>query len=209
MYLAVGTYILGGPGSSVNTSTDLVTWTDTNVDFHAFPRIGPGYLLLLGMFGDRQTSLTTDGKNFRTLPVTFSDLSDARFGADTWVAVGPGGSILSSRDAAIWNPRSSGTTVNLKGVAYGAGTFVAVGENGLIIQSGPAATGAPLLIQTRLNQTGEFVLVVGGEAGRQYEVQLSDDLLRWVDWITATPGQAWTFSPSNGARFYRAVPLAP
>jgi hypothetical protein len=208
MYLAVGTYVFAA-NSTVYTSTDLITWTRTNVDFHAFPRFGPGYFLLLGMFGDRRASTTTDATTFETAPVTFSNSSDATYGNGTWVAVGLGGALFSSSDGRVWYPRPSGTTVNLRAVAYGAGTFVAVGENGLILQSGRAASGASLLSRARFNGAGGFVFVLDGEAGRQYAVQTSDDLSNWVNWTTAAPGQTWTVSPSNSARFYRALPVAP
>lgn len=55
----------------------------------------------------------------------------------TFVAVGEGGTILTSPDGATWTVRSSGTSHSLGGVTYGNKTFVAVGDSGTILQSDP------------------------------------------------------------------------
>src|ERR1700722_16673433 len=51
------------------------------------------------------------------------------------VAVGTGGTILTSADGTTWVRRASGPTSWLVGVAYGAGQYVAVGDNGTILLS--------------------------------------------------------------------------
>jgi hypothetical protein len=48
------------------------------------------------------------------------------YGNGTFVAVGDGGTILTSPDVASWTQRTSGGQ-SLYGVAYGKGLFVAVG----------------------------------------------------------------------------------
>jgi len=51
------------------------------------------------------------------------------------VAVGDGGTILTSPDGVSWTERDSGTSNWLWGVTYGNGTFVAVGDYGTILTS--------------------------------------------------------------------------
>ncbi len=51
------------------------------------------------------------------------------------VAVGTGGTILSSADGRTWTRRSSGTAEWLVGVTYGAARFVVVGDRGTILTS--------------------------------------------------------------------------
>src|SRR5215467_9958896 len=66
---------------------------------------------------------------------TSNTLHSASFGAGSYVAVGDGGSILSSTDTITWIPRMSGTTNRLNGVRYGASGFMAVGDQGTILNS--------------------------------------------------------------------------
>jgi hypothetical protein len=65
---------------------------------------------------------------------TISDLHSVTYGDGTFVAVGNGGTVLSS-SGSNWVKRYSGVTDALYGVAYGDGTFVAVGEFGTILSS--------------------------------------------------------------------------
>ena len=65
---------------------------------------------------------------------TISDLHSVTYGDGTFVAVGNGGTVLSS-SGSNWVKRYSGATDALYGVAYGNGTFVAVGEFGTILSS--------------------------------------------------------------------------
>jgi BNR repeat domain protein len=62
-------------------------------------------------------------------------LFSVTYGNGTFVAVGVGGTILTSPDGVNWTQRTSGTSNNLFGVAYGNGTFVAVRSNGAILTS--------------------------------------------------------------------------
>jgi hypothetical protein len=54
-------------------------------------------------------------------------LNGVAYGNGRFVAVGNGGTILTSPDGVSWTQRTSGTIYPLYGVAYGNGTFVAVG----------------------------------------------------------------------------------
>ena len=51
------------------------------------------------------------------------------------VAVGDGGTLLSSPDGATWTRRTGGTDLTLYDVAHGGGHFVAVGQAGKILES--------------------------------------------------------------------------
>jgi hypothetical protein len=103
-------------------------------------------------------------------------------GPGTLVAVGDGGTILSSPDGANWTRRDSGTTDWLVGVTYGDGKFVAVGDNGRVLTSpdGTAWTRVPQSATTaRLNnvihRAGIFVAV--GESGT---ILTSPDAASWT-----------------------------
>ncbi len=62
-------------------------------------------------------------------------LNAVAYGNGIFVAVGSGGTILSSPDGTTWTPQASGTSVELSGVAFGNGLFVAVGSQGSILTS--------------------------------------------------------------------------
>jgi hypothetical protein len=57
------------------------------------------------------------------------------YGNGLFVAVGEGGTILTSPDGVSWTRQTSGTYYPLHGVAYGNNTFVAVGEYSTILTS--------------------------------------------------------------------------
>ena len=64
-----------------------------------------------------------------------STLEGIAAGSAGLVAVGDGGTILTSTDGSTWTHRASGTTSSLFGVAYGAGQYVAVGDVGCVLLS--------------------------------------------------------------------------
>jgi hypothetical protein len=51
----------------------------------------------------------------------FNDLNGVTYGNGLFVAVGEGGTILTSPDGASWTRRTSGTSNRLRGVTYGNG----------------------------------------------------------------------------------------
>ena len=66
---------------------------------------------------------------------TNSSLYGITYGNGMFVAVGQGGTILTSTGGTNWTARSSGTGAVLADVTYGDGTFVAVGYGGRFVTS--------------------------------------------------------------------------
>ena len=62
-------------------------------------------------------------------------INSVTYGNSLYVAVGSGGTILTSYDSDSWTPVYGGITTNLNHVCYGNGKFVAVGASGTIIYS--------------------------------------------------------------------------
>lgn len=80
----------------------------------------------------------------------------------------------------------------------------------LTVQPAPAAGGELRLGPLLQLANGSFQLTVTGEAGRSYTVQVSNDLVNWVNWTnfitTANPAQVLDTTATNQpVRFYRAV----
>src|SRR3989442_6022940 len=68
------------------------------------------------------------------------NLSAVAYGNGEFVAVGFGGTILTSTDGVSWVQRQSGTQNYLKGVAYGNGQYVAVGDSDVFLTPGTILT---------------------------------------------------------------------
>ncbi|MEW6159493.1 MAG: Calx-beta domain-containing protein, partial [Verrucomicrobiota bacterium] len=64
-----------------------------------------------------------------------SDLYGITYGLSKFIAVGAGGTILTSTDQQSWAAVSSGTTNDLESVTFGNNLFVAVGKKGTILSS--------------------------------------------------------------------------
>jgi hypothetical protein len=65
------------------------------------------------------------------------------YGGGQFVAVGDGGTIISSPDGYSWTNQTSGVSSFLHGVAYADGQYAAVGDGGLILISSNAAAWTP------------------------------------------------------------------
>src|SRR5438552_3388856 len=71
-------------------------------------------------------------------PDTIQNLHSISYGNGAYVAVGSGGTIISSEDTLTWSSLPSGTSNDLSGVVFGNGMFVTVGKSG-------SSTGATIL----------------------------------------------------------------
>ena len=123
------------------------------------------------------------------------DLIAVAYGAGQYVAVGGGGTILSSSDGTSWTQRTSGTTNSLRSIVYGGGQFVAVGgdehdpnRKAIVVTSKDGLswslveTGVQNILRGVAYGAGRFVAVGGSgsiilssEDGIQWETRLEYD----------------------------------
>jgi uncharacterized delta-60 repeat protein len=111
---------------------------------------------------------------------TSQDLWGVCYGEQTLVAVGTGGTILTSNNGISWNQQPSGTTNWLLAVAYGQGEFVAVGDVGTILYSSYGNTWNQVTVGgARLNGVayGREIWLAVGEGGA---VARSSDGVHWT-----------------------------
>ncbi|MDB6126183.1 MAG: hypothetical protein JWM35_79 [Verrucomicrobia bacterium] len=111
---------------------------------------------------------------------TSQNLWGVCFGGGQFVAVGEGGTILTSPDGSTWTARNSGTAAWITGVTFANQLYVAVGDQGTIVTSPDAATWTRRAIGgPRLNGVaygnGRFLAV-----GEQGTVQVSTDAVTWT-----------------------------
>ncbi len=136
----------------------------------------------------------------RIATTTASDLWGVGYGGSQFVAVGTGGTILTSPDGTVWSAGVSGTTEWLLAVACSDRLYVVVGDHGTILTSPDARTWTPRSSGTsaQLNGIafggGRFVAV--GEAGT---VCTSSDAIAWS--TTTLPIDTWlrgiTYGPDS------------
>jgi len=126
------------------------------------------------------------------------------YGSNTFVAVGYGGTILTSPDGITWTSQTSGTTNNLLGIAYGNNTFVAVGNSGTILTSPDGTTWTSRILGTSINLRGIIyannIFVACGASGA---LLTSPDGTTWTSRISGTT--ALLFSIAYGYGTFVAV----
>ena len=170
-----------GPNGTILTSADAVTWTQQTSGTTAllnscassitgvYAGVGAGGAVVLSTNGN--TTWSTPGSGVTT------DLYAIANGNLRFVAVGAGGTIITSGDGGGWSASTSNVTADLRGVTYGVvaqadGTttnlFVAVGANGTVVTSPDAVVWTTLAPFTNKNLRavtygGRFVAV--GEGG--------------------------------------------
>jgi hypothetical protein len=88
--------------------------------------------LALVAFSQQQPPPSGVGEVWR---VVSAPLFGVTYGGGQFVAVGGGGTLLTSLDGLTWQRVGSGTNRGLDGVTYGGGRFVAVGRYGVILTS--------------------------------------------------------------------------
>jgi hypothetical protein len=107
-------------------------------------------------------------------------LNDVTFGGGMFLTVGANGTLLTSPDGKAWLRRSSGTETSLGGVAFGDRRFIIAGRAGLILESGQlAAPPEPPTLTASLAKGGKPRLMIAGQAGQLYRVEVSSDLRQW------------------------------
>jgi photosystem II stability/assembly factor-like uncharacterized protein len=74
---------------------------------------------------------------------TSQTLRAVAYANNEFVAVGSGGTILTSPDGVTWTSRSSGTTQDILAITYGNGTFMAVGPGVILISADGTAWRSP------------------------------------------------------------------
>lgn len=120
------------------------------------------------------------------------------------VAVGDGGTLVTSTDSATWTSRTSGTTARLNAVAYGQLTYVAVGDGGTILRSTDATTWTAASSGTTSDLYGVALFgstwVAVGAGGTMFK---SSDA--GVTWTAATSGTTSTLRGLGGSGRFVAV----
>ncbi len=149
-------YVVVGDNGTIITSSDGETWTNRSptiaglshlyaICYQVTSTSPSGRFIAVGAGGKAVTS--TDGYSWSALTSgTAQDLNGITFFQSKWVAVGNGGTVLTSADdGANWSAQTSNTANNLLAVTVGGdlgNKLVAVGANGTCVVSTDATTWA-------------------------------------------------------------------
>ena len=177
-----GQYVAVGTRGTIVTSANATKWTERDTPTSSgleSVAYGNGRFVAVGFKGTILYS--GDGRRWVTAKSGTTEwLNDVTFGGGMFVAVGANGTLLTSPDGKAWLRRSSGTETTLGGVAFGDRRFVIAGRAGLILESGQlAAPPEPPTLSAALASGGKPRLVIAGQAGQLYRVEVSSDLRQW------------------------------
>lgn len=219
-YVAVGT---GDYGSDeIWTSADATAWTRrenpdplhralSSVTFGGGRFVAVSYLdMYVG--SDVPAILTSSDGMAWTLQSpgqNQADLLGVAYGNGLYVAVGSGGTILTSPDAATWTQRETPTTAQLNAVAFGSGLFVAVGDGRTVLTSTDGTEWAPRHVDSGIANTlygiahtdSQFVVVAGNASGAPHSggsILTSSDGITWVARTIPTSEPLRTVTAGNG-----------
>ena len=124
---------LDGGSFARRTATD--DWLVSPVDTGVVHGVSVGLSTAVAV-GDGWAGSSPDGHDWQLQEIpTTKALESVTWGADTFVAVGVEGEMLSSPDGEVWSALWSRTNEDLDAVAWGGDRFVAVGGAGTIVWS--------------------------------------------------------------------------
>jgi HYDIN/CFA65/VesB-like, Ig-like domain len=142
-----GTFVAVGDHVTILASNDATNWDALSEGTASAGFNGAAYgnklWTVVGDYGISWFYDSTTGSNWvSSLPTSQQTLHAVTYGNGSFVAVGDGGTIVTSSDGITWTPRTSGSTNDLLAVAYGNSAFVAVGTKGTILVSGAGVAGS-------------------------------------------------------------------
>jgi hypothetical protein len=169
---------------------------------------GPGNALVLSS----QTLLTSsDGTHWsapRSGPFPWGRCVRAVYAHGTYAVLCYNGNMFTSTNLTDWTFHSSGYAPFFNDLAFGNGRFVAVGNGGAIMRSASVPSWPLELAPLPPPGPAGFGLTASGPAGRNWEIDVSADLLGWTPltnlWSTSTLLQFIDpDAPKYSRRFYR------
>ena len=128
---ANGTWVAGGTGGALRTSTNATTWVTQTSQFGATTifsvAYGNGTWVAGGTGGTLRTS-TNNGVTWNTQTSNFgtSIINTVAYGNGTWVAGGANGAVRTSTDAINWNTQTIPGVIgsSVQAIAYGGNIFI-------------------------------------------------------------------------------------
>jgi hypothetical protein len=208
-------------GTQTSVSIDGTTWATFD------QKVGLGISLTELAYANGQFVGVSIGGNFDS-PLIFNSSDGIRWDfqqtskdlygicsvGDNFVAVGVGGTILSSSNAVTWTVEASASSQNLYSIAYGNGRFVAVGDSGTILATGPFFVPG-VLSRIQFSHSLGFECSVSANPGQSFAFEVSTNLVKWnvLNVLNAGTNTSIKFTDQTaanfGQRYYRSAASNP
>jgi PKD repeat protein len=198
-----GRWISAGSGPSVLVSPDGANWHRLTSDAQAYGDFrgvaSDGAVIVAvgqggGWFGSGMIGLSRDGSTLEvTEPPNLEPLLDVAWGDGRFVAVGDGGTILTSPDGLSWTPRPSGVASDLVRVRWDGEGFTAMGDDGVALVSPDGVVWLPLDLGTENDLTDILASTMGHVVGGDHGLLLRPDCSSPDD----PPAASFSWRPSN------------
>jgi hypothetical protein len=130
-------FVAVGDSGMINSSSNGLIWpAATSGVLNHFYGIAGGCTKTVAVGSNGMVKSSVDGSTWVTVTSTGVTLKAAACGGDNFVAVGIGGAVYTSHDAAVtWVSRTSATTKELTGITRIGETYIAVGLDGTVVTS--------------------------------------------------------------------------
>ena len=202
-----GLYVATGRNGTILTSSNALAWTPRASPTSVYlESVAASSNLFVAVGQDGVIVVSLDGITWtrRDIGVLW-DIESVVYGDGSFVAVGDNGRVLTSDNGGDWLSRFTGCRNTLRKVVYADGAFWCAGNNDTILKSGQIR---PHLLASG-HEGGEFKLWIEAELGVPHRLQVSSNLVDWIDRINFTPADEATLysePQSDDARgFYRVV----
>ena len=183
-----------GGHTTLSGSVDGSRWNTVSLGtsqyLSAAASVGSGTVTLVtvGQSGAIYTNVTGSGSYVSRTSGTSQNLFGVVSSGSQFVAVGAGGTVITSPDGTTWTARTSNTTQTLTAVAWCSAQFVAVGNNGAVVTSPDGITWT-----ARASGTTNFLNAVGC-SGSMIAVGEGNDASTG-EIVTSPDGITWTQRP--------------
>ncbi len=167
------------------------------VDLYGITYNGRDRYVLVGENGMVAFSYSSDAKTWdKRLWHSKSNLYAVTYGGDKYVAVGEGGTIITSESGFEWQPGVSPSKNTLYGIVWDGEKFVAVGEKATVLLSYDGLSWKEIKIDNLLcnfygvSWNGNVLVAVGGYKGRNEDgiVFTSVDGSQWIESLKGANG---------------------
>jgi hypothetical protein len=186
-------FVAVGRDGTVLVSSNGLDWASASFDSPNLHGVAYGDGLYVAVARAGGVAYSTNATNWQSFRLdNADDFSDVGFGGGQFIAVGEDGLMFTSTNGIHWIPRITSCQYDLRAVLYAEGSFRIAGDNETILQSRQTAPALRIAWLPTPGQ-GRTRIEMLGEPGREYRLQVSEDLAHWTDLFNFTASNEITY----------------